>query len=149
VNVKTVLEFGLKLAIALGAGLAMFAGVNEAIKRNNTNEECRDNSINNDPGSRETVNNKNTGDSSNRSNTVVSGLRAASSTCGKLFTLAQGLVTVAESLSTLSSSSGRLDYGTGGYYQGGGGQRWRRVNPFILESVPPDAPINFGNQYPF
>lgn len=146
-NVKTVLEFGLKLAIALGAGIAMFAGVNEAIKRNNTNEGCRDNnSVNNDPVSRETVNNKNTGDSSN---TIVSGLRAASSTCGKLFALTQGLVTVAESLSTLSSSSGRLDYGTGGYYQGGGGQRWRRLNPFILESVPPDAPINFGNQYPF
>lgn len=144
-NVKTVLEFGLKLAVALGAGLAMFVGVNEAIKAN----RAATGESGNTEGEMGAVNNKNTGGCS-KSNTMVSGLRAAQSTCGKLFNLTQGLVTIAESLSTLSSSN-EVDYypGGGGYYQGGGGQRWRRVNPFIMESVPPGAPIHYGNQYPY
>ena len=144
-KLTTVLEVGLKLALAIGAGLAMFAGVSEAVKRDKVNE----NSNTSDNCNDQAVNNKNTANSSNKPSTVVSGLRAAQSTCGKLFALTQGLVTVAESLSTLSNSSKLIDNNPG-YYQGGGGQRWRRVNPFILESVPSDAPIYYGgNQYPY
>lgn len=145
-KLTTVLEFGLKLALAIGAGLAMFAGVNEAVKRNKVNENSDTGNCND-----QAVNNKNTANSgSSKTSTVISGLRAAQSTCGKLFALTQGLATVAESISTLSNSSKLIDNNPGYYQGGGGGQRWRRVNPFILESVPSDAPIYYGgNQYPY
>ena len=140
-NLKDVLGIGLKVALALGAGLAMFMGVSEAVRGSRQQQES-----NNTENAEGPVNtNKNTGGA------VVSGLRAAQSTCGKLFNLAQGLVTIAESINTLSNHNDVEYYGGGYYppYQGGGGQRWRRVNPFIMESVPSGAPINYSNQYPY
>lgn len=147
-SIKSVLEIGLKVALALGAGLAMFMGVNEAVKSSKQpSQSSNGNTENCSSGPDPVGNNKATGAGGRA---VISGLRAAQSTCGKLFSLTQGLVTIAESIRTLSDTKDDY-YDGGGYYspyQGGGGQRWRRVNPFIMESIPTGAPINYSNQYP-
>ena len=139
-NINNVLSIGMKVALALGAGLAMFMGVSEAVKRNKETE------VNNPNTSSTTVPVKS--DKSTGGTTVVNSLRAAQSTCGKLFTLSQGLVNIAESISSLFNKSDGFDSGYSSYYGGGGNQRWRRVNPFIMESVPSGAPINYNGQYP-
>jgi hypothetical protein len=111
-------------------------------------------STGNDPGNESVGNGINTTESNNGS-VVISGLRAAQNTCGKLFNLAQGLVTVAESVGAFTNNNSGYtcpSYGGYGYYppQMQCGDGWRRINPFIIESIPPQgAPINYNSQYPY
>lgn len=136
-------EVGLKVVVAVGAGLAVFMGVNSATKKREIVVE------DNNPSLDGSVNNKNT------EGTIVEGLRAAQNTCGKLFSLAQGLVAVAESVSAFTgNNNGNYSYpsysGYGYYQQPVCGTGWRRINPFIIESVPQQgAPINYNSQYPY
>ena len=133
------LTIGLEVILALGAGIAMFFSVSEAVKRGNSaNTGCNNGTS--------PVNDKKAG---NSSNTVINSFRAAQSTCSKLVALTNGLVTMAESIDSLSNSRDYYgqSYTPPSYYRGGG-QRWRRVNDFIIESVPEGAPINYNNQYP-
>lgn len=136
------LTIGLEVILALGAGIAMFFSVSEAVKRGKSaNTGCNDCNNGTSP-----VNDKKAG---NSSNTLINSFRAAQSTCSKLVALTQGLVTMAESIDSLSSNRDFYSQSyTPPYYRGGGGQRWRRVNDFIIESVPEGAPINYNNQYP-
>ncbi len=140
-------EVGLKVVVAVGAGLAVFMGVESAMKK-------QQQSTGNDPGNASVGNGINTTESNNGS-VVISGLRAAQNTCGKLFSLAQGLVAVAESVGAFTNKNSGYtcpSYGGYGYYppQMQCGDGWRRINPFILESIPPQgAPINYNSQYPY
>ncbi len=147
------LEIGLKVVIALGAGLAIFKGIEGATKYNNAQVNQQDPNDFSDPGQQ--ANNKSA--ESNTGSVVISGLQAAQNTCGKLYALTQGLVTVAQSISAFSGNNNNNysypSYGGGysGYYppqQCGPG--WRRVSPFILEQVPqPGQAINYNAQYPY
>ena len=155
-NWNNVLEVGLKLVVAAGAGFAIFMGIENATKRNQQNINVA-NQPNPETGGTtlEPVNNKCTGNE----NVVVSGLRAAQNTCGKLFNLTQGLVTVVESVGSFANNNYNYncpDYGGYGYYPpqqpyyNGGSVGWRRVNPFIIEQVPQQGQqINYNTQYPY
>jgi len=154
-NWNYILEVGLKLAVAVGAGFAVFMGIENATKRNQMNVNvAQPNPDGTNNVGVEPVNNKYTGNE----NVVVSGLRAAQNTCGKLFNLTQGLVTVVESVGSFTSSNNGNysypDYGGYGYFpqqQQSCGIGWRRRNPFIIEEVPLGnaAPINYNTQYPY
>jgi len=136
-------EIGLKVVVAVGAGLAVFMGVSGATKKRETVVEGGNPSLD---GS---VNDKNT------EGAIVTGLRAAQNTCGKLFNLAQGLVAVAEGVSAFTGNGNNNynfpGYGGYGYFQQPVcGSGWRRINPFIIESIPQgQAPINYNTQYPY
>ena len=153
-NWSKVFEVGLKVVVAVGAGLAVFMGVSGAMEnetRKNQRVAENTNPVEGNEGNVE----KNINTTEPKSSVVVSGLRAAQNTCGKLFNLAQGLVTVAESVGAFTNGASNYNYpnyGGYGYYppQMQCGESWRRINPFIIESIPPQgAPINYNTRYPY
>ena len=153
-NWGKVLEIGLKVVVALGAGLAVFKGIESATRYNNQDAQVNQQNPNDFSG--QGVANDKSAEPSTGS-VVISGLQAAQNTCGKLFNIAQGLVTVAQSISAFGGNNGCSTYSYpayGGYSNYYPPQQcspgWRRVSPFILEQVPqPGAAINYNAQYPY
>lgn len=146
-NWSKVLEIGLKVVVAAGAGLAVFKGIELAMNNYNS-VQAANVDIPSDGNNKPVVSNNNNG------GVVVNSLRAAQGTCGKLFNLTQGLVTVAESISAFRNSGNDYayygGYGNNNYYQPQNGTGWRRINPFIIESVPQNGQqINYNAQYPW
>lgn len=148
-NWGKILEIGIEVVVALGAGLAVFKGIEGATRNAQVNQQNPGDFS--DPGQQ--ANDKSA--NSDTGSVVINGLTAAQNTCGKLYTLTQGLVTVAQSISAFSGNNGNYNYppyggGYSSYCPQQCGSGWRRVSPFILEQVPQPGPaINYNAQYPY
>jgi hypothetical protein len=169
---KIVAKLGLKILASTVAGVIIFMGIDKAVggdkvvKNNNNqpqpipNDNMFTGSTTNSSKSLNEDNNVNVNSDSNKKSTVVSGLKGAVNSCGKLYLLTQSLATLAENIGRLFNNdqeyytqpynndpwfSGGYNYGTG--YNNG----WSRINPYVISATPsPQGPIfNTGNNYPF
>lgn len=166
---KIVAKLGLKILASTVAGVIIFMGIdkavgNEKVVKNNSQPLPKpDNNMftgsENNSGS-VNVNNDNSNNVSvnNGNSKVVSGLRGAVNSCGKLYLLTQSLTSLAENIGRLFNSdqeyytqpynndpwfSGGYNYGTG--YNNG----WSRINPYVIQANPAGPIFNTGNNYPF
>jgi len=169
---KIVAKLGLKILASTIAGVIIFMGVDKAVsgetavKRNNQpqpqpkpNNNVFTGSENNEPENMSVNDNlNNVNEVGNKKNAIVSGLKGAVNSCGKLYLLTQSLTSLAENISRLFNNnqeyytqpynndpwfSGGYNYGTG--YNNG----WSRINPYVITASPQGPIFNNGNNYPF
>lgn len=169
---KIVAKLGLKILASTVAGVIIFMGIdkaagNERVVKNNNNKPMPkpNNTFTGSENSSEYVNvdndnstNVSVNNNGNNNNKVVSGLRGAVNSCGKLYLLTQSLTSLAENIGRLFNSdqecytqpynndpwfSGGYNYGTG--YNNG----WSRINPYVISTSPQGPIFNTGNNYPF
>jgi hypothetical protein len=94
----------------------------------------------------------------NEKGTIVSGLKGAVNSCGKLYLLTQSLASLAENIGRLFNSDQEYytqpynndPWFSGGYNYGNGyNNGWSRINPYVIQSSPQGPIFNNGNNYPF
>ena len=170
-----VCEISFKVITAAVAGVAIFVGIDQAVRRGKSGNNSGANNCNQASGGGSGMFGPKIVEPDNpmqhqppsgafpveRSNgqKVLDGLKGATSMCSKLLSFAQSLTSLAENFSRIFKDSPDNFGGYGGYncyppgYGGGwndmGGQSWRRISPFVIEAAP-SPKYNPGSQrYPF
>jgi hypothetical protein len=165
---KIVAKLGLKILASTVAGVIIFMGIDKAVGgekvvKNNNQPQSKPNDMFTGSSS-ESVNvndsNLNSVNSStnNEKGTIVSGLKGAVNSCGKLYLLTQSLASLAENIGRLFNSDQEYytqpynndPWFSGGYNYGNGyNNGWSRINPYVIQSSPQGPIFNNGNNYPF
>jgi len=148
VNWLKVCAIGLKVLLAVGTGIAVFAGVNHVTNNSSSGEEVASKGSNfKEPNIASTVTKTTTSDVTKSVN-VVDGLRATQSSLERIISVVGSLATAAESIGMIFSRNNtpvNNSYGNQAWFTGGGNY-WqpnysrgynfygnRQINPFIQE----------------
>lgn len=164
---KIVAKLGLKILASTVAGVIIFMGIDKAVggekvvKNNQPQPKPNDmftgsssESVNVNDSNLNSVNSS----TNNEKGTIVSGLKGAVNSCGKLYLLTQSLASLAENIGRLFNSDQEYytqpynndPWFSGGYNYGNGyNNGWSRINPYVIQSSPQGPIFNNGNNYPF
>lgn len=165
---KIVAKLGLKILASTVAGVIIFMGIDKAVggekvvKNNNQPQSKPNNMFTGSSSESVNVNDSNlnsvNSSTNNEKGTIVSGLRGAVNSCGKLYLLTQSLASLAENIGRLFNSDQEYytqpynndPWFSGGYNYGNGyNNGWSRINPYVIQSSPQGPIFNNGNNYPF
>ena len=163
---KIVAKLGLKILASTVAGVIIFMGIDKAVGgekvvKNNQPQPKTNNMFtgsNNESVNDNNLNSVNESSTNNEKGTIVSGLRGAVNSCGKLYLLTQSLASLAENIGRLFNSDQEYytqpynndPWFSGGYNYGNGyNNGWSRINPYVIQSSPQGPIFNNGNNYPF
>jgi hypothetical protein len=165
---KIVAKLGLKILASTVAGVIIFMGIDKAVGgekvvKNNNQPQSKPNDMFTGSSSESVnVNDSNLNSvncsTNNEKGTIVSGLKGAVNSCGKLYLLTQSLASLAENIGRLFNSDQEYytqpynndPWFSGGYNYGNGyNNGWSRINPYVIQSSPQGPIFNNGNNYPF
>ena len=154
-NVNLVCKVGFKILAAVVAGAAIVIGIDKAVSGDRKTSMPQGKPNGGDGSTKETLPTTGVGGSLQQApqqngqsltDTVLSGIRGAGETCGKLFTLAQSLSQMIQSVGSVFGNY-RAPSSGGGGYPGQGNQTIRSGNivwvpaansSCILQAVPAD-----------
>lgn len=165
---KIVAKLGLKILASTVAGVIIFMGIDKAVggekvvKNNNQPQSKPNDTFTGSSSESVNVNDSNLNSvncsTNNEKGTIVSGLKGAVNSCGKLYLLTQSLASLAENIGRLFNSDQEYytqpynndPWFSGGYNYGNGyNNGWSRINPYVIQSSPQGPIFNNGNNYPF